>query len=64
MKIDFDVSIEIWGRNLSNYATKADWKWLRGADTSKLAAKADLVSLNDQIDWFQHKNYGDWKQCT
>ena len=32
--------------DLSNYATKADLKNETGIDTSKLAAKSDLVSLN------------------
>ena len=31
--------------DLSNYATKADLKNATGIDTSKLAAKSDLVSL-------------------
>ena len=56
-----NVKVEL---DLSSYATKADWKRLRGADTWKLAAKTDLVSLEAQIDWFQDKRYGDWKQDT
>ena len=31
-----NVKVEL---DLSSYATKADWKRLKGADTSKLAAK-------------------------
>ena len=36
--------------DLSNYATKSDLKNARGIDTSKLAAKSDLVSLKTEID--------------
>ena len=33
-----------------SYATKADLKKAAGADTSKLAAKSDLVSLKAKVD--------------
>ena len=36
--------------NLSNYPTKADLKNATGIDTSKLAAKSDLVSLKAEVD--------------
>ena len=36
--------------DLSNYATKADLKNATGIDTSKLAAKSDLVSLKTEVD--------------
>lgn len=61
-----EFRIKRFGRNvkveldLSSCATKADWKRLKGADTSKLAAKTDLASLKAQINCFQHKNYEDW----
>ena len=55
MKVELD---------LSSYATKADWKRLTGADTSKPAAKTELASLKAPIDWFEYKHYGDWKQDT
>ena len=35
--------------DLSNYATKADLKNATGIDTSKLAAKSDLVSLKAEV---------------
>ena len=34
----------------ANYATKADLKNATGTDTSKLAAKSDLVSLKAKVD--------------
>ena len=36
--------------DLPNYATKADLKNATGIDTSKLAAKSDLVSLEAEVD--------------
>ena len=36
--------------DLSNWATKSDLKLAAGIDTSKLAAKSDLVSLKTEID--------------
>ena len=36
--------------DLSNYATKAELKNAMGIDTSKLAAKSDLVSLKAKVD--------------
>ena len=36
--------------DLSNYATKADLKNARGADTSKFAKKFDLASLKSNVD--------------
>ena len=36
--------------DLSNYATKTDFKNATGIDTSKLAAKSDLASLKAGID--------------
>ena len=35
---------------MSNYATKFDLKAATGIDTSKLAAKSDLVSLKAEVD--------------
>ena len=35
---------------MSNYATKSDLKDATGIDTSKLAAKSDLVSLKTEVD--------------
>ena len=35
--------------DLSNYATKADLKNATGADTSKSAAKADLINLKAEV---------------
>ena len=35
--------------DLSNYATKADLKNATGIDTSKLAAKSDLLSLKAEV---------------
>ena len=35
---------------MSNYVTKADIKNATGIDTSKLAAKSDLVSLKAEVD--------------
>ena len=35
--------------DLSNYATKTDLKNATGIDTSKLAAKSDLVSLKAEV---------------
>ena len=35
---------------LSNYATKGDFKNATGTDTSKLAAKSNLVSLKAEVD--------------
>ena len=35
--------------DLSDYATKADLKITTGIDTSKLAAKSDLVSLKARV---------------
>ena len=42
-----DISVTV---DLSNYATKADLKNATGMDTSKLAAKSDLVSLKAEAD--------------
>ena len=42
-----DINVKV---DLSNYATKADLKNATGIDTSKLAAKSDLVSLKAEID--------------
>ena len=42
-----DVNVKI---DLSNYATKSDLKNATGIDTSKLAAKSDLVSLKAEVD--------------
>ena len=42
-----DINVEV---DLSNYATKTDLKKATGVDTSKLAAKSDLVSLKAEID--------------
>ena len=38
--------------NLSYYATRADFKNATGTDTSKLAAKSDLVNLKAEVDKF------------
>ena len=42
-----DINVKF---DLSNFATKADLKNATGTDTSKLAAKSDLVSLKAEID--------------
>ena len=42
-----DISVKV---DLSNDATKADLKNATGIDTSKLAAKSDLVSLKAEVD--------------
>ena len=36
--------------DLSNYATKTDWKNATGVDTSKFAKKVDLASLKSNVD--------------
>ena len=36
--------------DLSNYATKADWKNATGVDISKFAEKIDLASLKSNLD--------------
>ena len=41
VKVDLD---------LSNYATKADFKNATGVDTSKFAKKVDLASLKSNVD--------------
>ena len=41
MKVELD---------LSNYATKANWKATAGVDTSKFAKKVDLKSNVDKLD--------------
>ena len=47
MNLGGDINVKI---DLSNYAKKADLKNATGIDTSKLATKADLVSLKAEID--------------
>ena len=42
-----DINVKV---DLSNYATKADLKSAAGTDTSRLAAKSDLVSLKAEVD--------------
>ena len=42
-----DISVKV---DLSNYATKSDLINAIGTDTSKLAAKSDLVSLKAEVD--------------
>ena len=42
-----DINVQV---DLYNYATKADLKNATGIDTSKLAAKPDLVSLKAEVD--------------
>ena len=42
-----DINVKV---DLSNYATKSDLKNATGIDTSKLAAKSDLVSLKAEVD--------------
>ena len=41
-----DINVKV---DLSNYATKSDLKNATGIDTSKLAAKSDLVSLKAEV---------------
>ena len=36
--------------NLSNYATKSDFKYSTGGDTSKFTKKVDLASLKSNVD--------------
>ena len=42
-----DINVKV---DLSNYATKSDLKNATGIDTSKLAAKSNLVSLKAEVD--------------
>ena len=42
-----DINVKV---DMSNYATKSDLKDATGIDTSKLAAKSDLVSLKTEVD--------------
>ena len=42
-----DINVKV---DLSNYAIKTDLKNATGTDTSKLASKFDLVSLNAEVD--------------
>ena len=42
-----DINVKV---DLSDYATKADFKNATGIDTSKLAAKSDLISLKAGVD--------------
>ena len=42
-----DINFKV---DLSHYATKANLKNATGIDTSKLAAKSDLVSLKAEVD--------------
>ena len=44
---DGDINVKV---DLSNYATKADFKNAAGIDTSKLATKSDLASLRAEVD--------------
>ena len=44
---DGDINVKV---DLSNYATKADFKNATGIDTSKLATKSDLASLRAEVD--------------
>ena len=46
MNLGGDINVKI---DLSNYAKKADLKNATGIDTSKLAAKANLVSLKAEM---------------
>ena len=41
------VKVEL---DLSNYATKADFKQVTGADTSRFAKTVDLASIGPEID--------------
>ena len=41
------VKVEL---DLSNYATKADFKNATGGDTSKFAKKVDLANLKSDVD--------------
>ena len=42
-----DISVKV---DLSNYGTKSDFKNVTEIDTSKLAAKSDLVRLKTEVD--------------
>ena len=42
-----DINVKV---DLFNYAAKSDLKNATGIDTSKLAAKSDLVSLKTEVD--------------
>ena len=42
-----DINVKV---DLSNYATKANFKNATGADTSKFAAKSNLASLKAEVD--------------
>ena len=42
-----DINVKI---DLSNYATKSDWKNATGTDTSKLSSKSDLGNSKTEVD--------------
>ena len=42
-----DINVKV---DLSNYTSKSDFKNAAGTDTSKLAAKSDLVSSKTEVD--------------
>ena len=42
-----DINVKV---DLSNYATKPDFKNVTGVDTSNLALKSNLAKLKDEID--------------
>ena len=42
-----DINVKV---DLSNYATKADFKDATGIDTSNFALKSDLASLKTEVD--------------
>ena len=48
-----DINVKV---DLSNYATKSDLKNATSIDTSKLAAKSDLVSLKAEVDKLDIQN--------
>ena len=48
-----DINVKV---DLSNYAMKTDLKNATRIDTSKLAAKSDLVSLKAEIDKLDIEN--------
>ena len=55
---DGDIIVKV---DLSNYATKSDFKNATGINTSKLASKSDLVNLKTEFDKLDINKL---KKCT
>ena len=48
-----DINVKV---DLSNYATKSDWKNATGTDTSKLSSKSDLGNSKTKVDQLDINN--------